>query len=99
MGGAILAHAPFVRLAKARAQPWRADRFAWPTTKDVDAKLVVGSAIFGVGWGLSGFCPGPSLVGVGSLYVYTIVFVAAVVVGAVIGRAIANAMGSADQKK
>jgi len=43
-------------------RPRYAERFAIPPRSDVDARLLIGSAIFGVGWGLSGFCPGPALV-------------------------------------
>jgi uncharacterized protein len=88
MAGAILVHAPFVRIARGRPRPWRAERFAWPTATQLDARLVGGAALFGVGWGLSGYCPGPALVGAASLYPYALVFVAALVVGTAIGAAV-----------
>jgi uncharacterized protein len=94
MGAALIVHAPLVRIARGRPQPWRADRFDWPSRTGIDARLVGGAAVFGVGWGLSGYCPGPALVGAASLLPRTLVFVAALAVGAMIGRAIAG-----DQKK
>lgn len=62
MGGAILVYAPVYRVLKGKDAPRFGDRFHWPTAKDVDVQLVVGSALFGVGWGLAGLCPGPAMV-------------------------------------
>jgi uncharacterized membrane protein YedE/YeeE len=88
MGGALLIHAPLVRIARGRPKPRFGDRFDWPTRSAIDVKLVAGAAVFGVGWGLSGYCPGPALVGAASLIPRTLVFVAALAVGAMIGGAI-----------
>lgn len=88
MAGALLIHAPAVRIARGRSRPWRAGRFAWPQGRAIDARLVGGAAIFGVGWGLSGFCPGPAIVGVAALHPNTLVFVATLTIGAMIGRAV-----------
>jgi uncharacterized membrane protein YedE/YeeE len=52
-----------------------------PTTRPVDRRLVVGGAVFGVGWGLAGFCPGPALVALGTGHLKAIVFVAAMLAG------------------
>ncbi|WP_241202228.1 MULTISPECIES: YeeE/YedE family protein [unclassified Caballeronia] len=52
-----------------------------PTKKKIDAQLIVGSAIFGVGWGLAGFCPGPVVVAVGAGKLGAVVFLAAMVAG------------------
>lgn len=90
MVGALLVHAPLVAIARGRPRPWRAGRFHWPRDKAVDARLIGGAAIFGVGWGLSGFCPGPAIVGVGSLSPHTLVFVAMLAVGAMIGRSLSR---------
>jgi uncharacterized protein len=62
-------------------QPLFAERFQWPTKTDIDARLVAGAAIFGVGWGLSGFCPGPALGAVVSLRLEPFIFIAAMAVG------------------
>jgi uncharacterized membrane protein YedE/YeeE len=73
MLGAIAVYAPFVRLAKRR-------NVFWPTETAIDARLVIGAAIFGVGWGLSGYCPGPALVSVGGA-IQTGAFVLAMIAG------------------
>jgi uncharacterized membrane protein YedE/YeeE len=61
MGGAMLVYAPAFQLFKGRDAPKFAERFHWPTAKDIDAKLVFGSALFGIGWGIGGLCPGPAV--------------------------------------
>ncbi|WFE89946.1 YeeE/YedE family protein [Roseibium porphyridii] len=58
MGGALLVTAIGYRLIFRMQQPLLAQAFALPTNQDLDTRLVGGSAIFGIGWGLSGFCPG-----------------------------------------
>ena len=52
-----------------------------PTVCTIDRRLVLGGAVFGVGWGLAGFCPGPAIVALGTGHLKAIVFVAAMVVG------------------
>jgi uncharacterized membrane protein YedE/YeeE len=52
-----------------------------PTARTIDRRLVAGSVVFGVGWGLAGFCPGPALVALGAGHVKALVFVAAMVAG------------------
>jgi hypothetical protein len=80
MGSAIAVFAPFAWLARRREAPFFAEKFVWPTLKVIDVRLVGGAAIFGVGWGISGYCPGPALVSAASsLTVFG--FVAAMVVG------------------
>ncbi len=61
MGGAIAVHALAWRILKGRPSPLLGGRFMVPTRRDLDARLLVGAAIFGVGWGLGGFCPGPGI--------------------------------------
>jgi uncharacterized protein len=63
------------------SQPLFAERFRWPTKTDIDGRLVAGAAIFGVGWGLSGFCPGPAIGAVVSLRLEPFVFIAAMAIG------------------
>ncbi len=62
MGGAIGVHLALYRLILKQPSPLFADRFGIPTRTDIDARLVGGSALFGVGWALGGYCPGPGLV-------------------------------------
>jgi uncharacterized protein len=81
MAGAVAVAAVGFTLARRRSAPVLASQFAWPARRNVDAPLVVGSAVFGLGWGLSGICPGPALVNLAGLSLPIIVFVAAMVVG------------------
>jgi hypothetical protein len=84
MLGAIGVHFVFVRIAKRRAAPRFAAGFVWPTAKSVDAPLIVGALIFGVGWGMAGYCPGPALVSLASFAPSVVVFVAAMAVGTLV---------------
>ena len=81
MAGAVaVASAGFV-LARRQSAPLFAANFTWPSRSDIDAPLLVGSALFGVGWGLSGICPGPAVVNLAGLTAPIVVFVAAMVLG------------------
>jgi uncharacterized membrane protein YedE/YeeE len=85
MGGALLVHAPIVRLVRARPAPLFDARFHWPRATRIDLPLVLGAALFGVGWGLTGYCPGPALVSAAG-GASILIFLAAMVVGIVLGR-------------
>jgi hypothetical protein len=61
MGGALAVNALAFALTRKRPRPLFAETFALPTLRDIDRELLVGAAIFGVGWGLVGLCPGPAL--------------------------------------
>ncbi|HPF45593.1 MAG: YeeE/YedE family protein [Alphaproteobacteria bacterium] len=61
MGGAILVVFTGYKLVLKRNTPIFDNAFHIPTRKDIDKNLIIGSAIFGLGWGIGGFCPGPSL--------------------------------------
>jgi hypothetical protein len=65
MVGAIAVHTVFYRMVRGRLSPLLGGKFQIPTRTDLDARLLVGSAMFGTGWGLAGFCPGPALASVG----------------------------------
>jgi uncharacterized protein len=58
-----------------------AEKFSWPTANVIDRKLLLGAALFGVGWGLAGYCPGPALVSVGTLAAPMLYFIPALVAG------------------
>ena len=88
MLGAIAVYAPIARIVQRRRQPLLAERFHWPPLRPIDARLVGGAAIFGVGWGLSGYCPGPALTSIGSGAASALVFVAAMIAGIAITRAV-----------
>jgi len=81
MGGAVAVAGAGFALARKRAAPVLGGNFAWPSRRDTDAPLIIGSAIFGIGWGLSGICPGPALVNLAALSAPIIVFVAAMLLG------------------
>lgn len=61
MVGAIAVYFVAYRIARTRHKPWVADLFHVPTRNSIDGDLVVGAALFGIGWGLAGYCPGPAL--------------------------------------
>lgn len=65
-----------------RNKPLFDEKLHVPTRKDIDKRLLIGSAIFGVGWGVAGICPGPALAGLGTLSLGALVFVACYFIGA-----------------
>jgi uncharacterized membrane protein YedE/YeeE len=81
MLGAIVVHFFAYRWVRGSAAPLFADEFAIPKLRLIDAKLVGGSALFGVGWGLGGYCPGPGIVSLGAGRSDALVFVAAMALG------------------
>lgn len=66
MGGAVAVYGVAYRLVLRRPRPLLADAFVLPSRRAIDAKLLGGAALFGVGWGLGGYCPGPSIVALAS---------------------------------
>lgn len=91
MAGAVAVHAVAYRLITRRAAPLFAARFALPTRRDLDARLLVGAAIFGVGWGLGGFCPGPGIVSLVAGAPATVAFVLAMLAGLAITASVEDA--------
>ena len=82
MGGALLVTSiAYAITPRAGNKPWAAPRFELPARKDIDIKLVAGAALFGIGWGLAGYCPGPALASLLSGGLDALVFVAALAVG------------------
>jgi uncharacterized protein len=94
MAGAVVVTLIGYRLVLRRSRPLLAERFYLPTAKDVDARLLVGAALFGVGWGLSGFCPGPAVTSLALLAKGTLVFITAMVAGIVLARVIGQIKAS-----
>ena len=83
MGGAIILAAPGFWLADRRAATLFGERIVAPR-QQINRQLVAGAAIFGVGWGLAGVCPGPAIVNLGFISGPAIVFFAAMLVGMVL---------------
>ena len=81
MAGAIPVYFLVYRRAREHDRPVLGDRFRLPTRSDVDGRLVAGAALFGIGWGLGGFCPGPALTTAVSGAAHVLAFVAAMFVG------------------
>jgi len=81
MGGAVLVGLIAFYLAKNRTQSFLGGAMHIPTRRDIDRPLIIASALFGVGWGLAGFCPGPALVSLGSGELKALVFVVAMLGG------------------
>ena len=81
MGGAIAVTMPGFWLVTRRSKPFFNDVFHLPTRTDFDARLITGAAIFGVGWGLGGFCPGPAMTALPLAAEGTLIFVAAMLTG------------------
>ncbi|WP_298102994.1 DUF6691 family protein [Bradyrhizobium sp.] len=81
MAGAVAVGCAGFALARRRHAPLLTPAFAWPSRRDIDAQLLIGSVLFGIGWGLTGICPGPALLNLEGLTAPIIVFVAAMAVG------------------
>jgi uncharacterized membrane protein YedE/YeeE len=81
MGAALVVTGAGYALARGRVTPLLAPESQWPAAAGIDLKLIAGAAIFGVGWGLSGLCPGPALENLVTLSPKLLVFVAAMIVG------------------
>lgn len=81
MAGAILVGFSGFRLARARTQAFLGGPFRVPTARHIDRRLVLGSLVFGAGWGLAGYCPGPALASLASGGGKPLVFTIAMLVG------------------
>ncbi|TMV13150.1 DUF6691 family protein [Arenibacterium halophilum] len=89
MGGALVVAGIGYRLVWRRNAPLFAGRFQVPTGTEIDMKLVGGSALFGIGWGIAGFCPGAAIPALGTGRWEVVLFLAAVIVGFWLRRIIA----------
>jgi uncharacterized protein len=85
MGSAVVVTFVAFRLILRQPKPVLATRFDLPTRRDVDGRLIGGAAVFGVGWGLVGLCPGPALSALVYGNVESVIFVAAMVIGLAAG--------------
>lgn len=84
MGGAIAVGVFAFAAARRRTRSWTGEHMELPVTTVIDRRLVLGGALFGVGWGIAGLCPGPALVALGSGLASAWLFVPAMLVGMVV---------------
>ena len=86
MLGAIIVSSPFFFLFKSKTKPLFAQTFSIPEIKRIDAKLIIGSSLFGIGWGAVGLCPGPAISSLALLNNYSLAFIASMLFGFVLVR-------------
>ena len=91
MGGAIAVTLPGYRILQQRSQPLFEKQFRWPTKVDLDSSLIGGAALFGIGWGAAGFCPGPAIVALPMAASGTLVFVGTMLIGMILANLAKNA--------
>lgn len=84
MGGAVAVGFFAFSLARRRTTAFLGGAMSLPSARQIDTRLVVGALIFGAGWGLAGFCPGPALVSMAAGQFKALVFVAAMIAGMVL---------------
>ncbi|MCO7246651.1 DUF6691 family protein [Halomonas sp. Mc5H-6] len=89
LGGAVITTFVGYRFVLKQPTPLLAKRFQLPGKQGLDARLLTGAALFGVGWGLSGYCPGPAIASLGGASVPLVAMLATMVLGWVIARRIA----------
>jgi hypothetical protein len=88
MGGALAVALPGYRLVLGRPAPLSASTFHLPAARDLDGRLIGGAALFGVGWGLAGICPGPAFANLVTMLPGVVVFLAAMLAAMVLVRTI-----------
>ena len=81
MGGAIAFTAPFFYLLKNKDKPFFSSSFQIPKNISIDRKLIIGSSLFGIGWGMIGLCPGPAVSSIAFLQPLSMLFVIAMIAG------------------
>jgi uncharacterized membrane protein YedE/YeeE len=81
MAGAVAVSATGYLVARRRGRPLLASRLEIPNRRDLDPRLIAGAAVFGIGWGLAGLCPGPALTLLTVAPAQAVTFVVAMVVG------------------
>lgn len=86
LGGAVATTLLLFRVVLRRGSPLLADRFQLSSLKHVDRRLLGGAALFGIGWGIAGYCPGPALAGLGVGAIEALWFVPAMLAGMLLHR-------------
>lgn len=92
--GSVAVYMPVHRWVSRRRAPLFAPSFSVPTRRHIEPRLLIGAAVFGVGWGMAGYCPGPGVASLGSASVTPIVFLAAMLAGMVAFVVIDRATGT-----
>ena len=98
MVGAISVHLAFYKWGLKRETPLFSAQFYIPTRQDIDPKLLGGAALFGVGWGMGGFCPGPGLVSSAGLGTAALVFTGSMLLGMVLHGGLKHLLEPKEQK-
>ncbi len=88
MGGALLVSFITFAVVKTKNSSWFGGPLLLPKRNDIDARLVSGSVLFGIGWGISGFCPGPAIASVVQGGASALMFVGAMLVGMLVAKKI-----------
>ena len=99
MAGAIAVGGMGFAFARRRRETLLGTPMQLPTARDIDRRLVGGSLLFGVGWGLAGFCPGPAIVALGAGEMKALVFVVAMVVGMGVFEVLDSRLRGNDDKR
>ena len=81
MIGALIVSSPLFHIIKNKEKPLFAEKFNYSNNKEVNNRLIVGSALFGAGWGLGGLCPGPAISSIALININSITFVFAMFFG------------------
>lgn len=84
LAGAVIVSALGQAWARARTAPLFDQKFDWPAMRPITTRLIAGSALFGIGWGLVGLCPGPAIAGLSLGIASTAIFAGAMIVGMVL---------------
>jgi uncharacterized membrane protein YedE/YeeE len=86
MGGAVAVTAVAFHFILKREKPFLEEKFKIPEKNDIDIPLIAGAAIFGIGWGIAGYCPGPAVTALTTLSNESIAFVIAMIAGGLLHK-------------
>ena len=90
MGGAVVVTLISFRFILKLSRPVFLEQFHMPSSTSIDTRLIIGAGLFGTGWGLVGYCPGPALAAIAYLNSDVMIFLVAMFVGAFIGQELLN---------